>query len=246
MNKVAAHEVTGKIQSAVRDFTATNASLLVPGVTHCCRMAAITCGPCFIDNNCYEFFQRRLLTRAFSYRVVLHAYCLLPREVMLLATPGTPRGLANLLQSVANCYGQYFELRFGRSRQVFSTGLHATRLASAEAVIDVHRFLERVGINNQPGLNPGRHHWSSYSELALGGRRAPLVLHSAWRTVLPAGKMSPATYREQLARPILESRYADLGRCLRAGCSMPAGAAAIAYSSHKTSSCDDKQTQKVY
>lgn len=188
--------------------------LLQPGVTYACRMAAITCGECFVDDSCFEFFLRRLVSRAPGYRVNLHAYCLLPREVLLLATPMTPQGVSGLLQSVASCYGRYFALRFDRSRRVFSTRLHCLPLENPQSVIEIQRLMERLGINNDRRHCPGRYHWSSYSEHALGGRQTPLILHSAWRRVIPAGIPALAAYRQRLACPIPEHRYHSLRQSL--------------------------------
>lgn len=189
--------------------------LLKPGVTYACRMAATTCGGCFVDDSCFEYFLRRLLSRAPGYRVDLHAYCLLAREVLLLATPTTPQGVSGLLQSVACCYGRYFALRFNRSRHVFSTRLHCLPLEDSRSVIEAQRLMERLGINNQTRLCPGCYHWSSYNEHALGGRQAPLTLHPAWRKVIPAGTPALAAYRQRLARPIPEHRYHWLRQGLR-------------------------------
>lgn len=204
------------VQPVASIVSVANANLLAPGVTYACSMVAITCGPCFTDASCFDYFLRRLLGRASSYRVVVHAYCLLPNEVMVIATPGTPRGIANLLHSVATCYGDYFALRFRRSARVFGTRLHARVLARSGAVIEAQRFLERQGINNQQDLCPGSYHWSSYSDHALGAGRAPLVLHPAWRTLIPTGNIAPAAYRAQLASPIPARRYACLQQLLRA------------------------------
>jgi len=183
---------------------------LQPGLAYGCRMAAVTCSDCFIDSGCFDYFLKRLLSRAPSYRVVIHAYSLLPREVILLATPHTPQGISGLLQSVAVCYGRYFQLRFDRSRRVFNNWLRCISLESPAAVIEAQRFMERIGINNHPDHCPGQHHWSSYSEFGLGGRCSPLVLHPAWQAILPSGPRSLAAYRAQLAVPIARERYRQL------------------------------------
>lgn len=193
-----------------------SSTLLRPGLTYGCRLAAITCGDCFVDDACFQFYQRRLLQRAASFRVRIHAYCLLADAVLLIATPLTPTSVDGLLRSLAECYGHYFALRFGRSRRVFSRQLDCTWLDSHAAVIDAQRFLERVGINNQRSINPGCYHWSSYNHYALLGRIFPLVLHEAWRSTLPVGSAGPAAYRHLLSKPLGAQRYFQLQRRLNA------------------------------
>lgn len=200
-------------EPARRDSSRISTTALLPaGRSYGCHLAAITCGDCFIDAACFQFYRRRLLQRAASYHVRLHAYCLLPDSVLLLATPLSPTGLGALLESLADCYGRYFELRFGRSRRVFSKQLDCVWLDSHAAVIDSQRFLERVGINNHSSSNPGCYHWSSYNHYALLNREPPLVLHEAWQSTLGHGSDSPATYRTLLNRPLTTERYIQMQR----------------------------------
>jgi|GEM_PF-6231009 len=142
---------------------------LEPGSSYCCYFSAANGLSCFIDDDCYEFYLRRLEALCNRLSLRLHAYCLLEHEVFLLITPMTPRALKFCIDSVSRSYGEYFKQRFNRPSLVFPKFRCATRIGSDAAFLDCQKYLEIEGMHKLNLCHPGAYHWSSYTQHAFGG-----------------------------------------------------------------------------
>src|SRR5690349_4644607 len=84
----------------------------------------------FRDDEDHERFHGWLQECARLYKVAVHAYVLMPKHLMVLATPGDEEGLALMMQKVGRHYVPWFNAKHGRSGTLFQ-GRFRTSLVDA-------------------------------------------------------------------------------------------------------------------
>lgn len=187
------------------------------GTTCCYSLSTSVCGDAFVDGSCFNFYISRLLNRSSMYRVRLHAYCLLQREILLLATHGSDASIQALITSVDSSYCDYFNLRFNRYLSKLSTARHSLAILDNPALLECQKFLETEPCRSLGFRHPGEYHWSSYNKHAFGGRVRGLVRHQALRNYLKQSADGYAAYRAYLARAFTPARQRYLEIQLRHG-----------------------------
>lgn len=161
-----------------------------------CRAAI--CSPAFVDDHCYDFYERRLLSRLSAFRVALSAYCLLPNAVYLLAATDSPFGLVRLLCDLNADYALYFNNRFDRVGAVWRADCRQLDVPGGQTLLDVHKFVERRPLASLGCEDPGQHPWSSY-HLNAFGRDERLNSFTALNRLRGAPRGSFARYRSFIA-----------------------------------------------
>lgn len=190
-----------------------------------CRTAI--CSPAFVDEHCYEFYERRLLNRLAAFRIALSAYSLLPDAVYLLAASDSPFAVRRLLRELNRDYALYFSNRFGRVGSVWRSDCHHLAVPCGQTLLDLHKFIERRALANPGCETPGQHAWSSY-HLNAFGRDDRLSSFPALDRLRGGLRGSFARYRSFIARDFAEGyeswlqRQVDRGGELRAAATPPA------------------------
>ncbi len=187
------------------------------GQTYVVYQRATNCGDGFYDEACFQFFLVRLLNSLTQCQAKLHAYCLMPKEVMLLITPGTPFAISSLLYSVNTQYEQYYKLRFERSNKVWK-GTGKSSLVQGEAlIVDCQKFIERLPVAEGLAEHPGAYKWSSYCGNAFGLKHPHLSRHPAFEKFLEANDGPFRCYRDLIARSFSRAYGDYLNSRLKSG-----------------------------
>ncbi len=148
-----------------------------PGITHFLTQQEKTIAGCFYDDACSQYYICRLLNSLKTFKVCLHAYCVLPNRVLLLVTPGTPTGINRLLDTVMCQYREYYGDRFTRASDCLGKNRKSKPLTTEGEVLQ-----SQIAIEQQPlieGLvnHAAMYRWSSYSSNGFGIRSSFLTNH---------------------------------------------------------------------
>src|SRR5215510_8127901 len=127
----------------------------------------------FLDDADYGAYLRRLALYRERHGVSLHAYCLMPNHVHLLArTSTTP--LAKFMQGLQQSYAQWFNRVHEKVGHVFQGRYRAIVCDSDEYLVTLARYIHlnpvRAGLVPEPGLYP----YSGHRALVTGEATALL------------------------------------------------------------------------
>jgi putative transposase len=128
----------------------------------------------FRDDEDHERFLGWLKECAGLYKVAVHAYALLPSQVIILATPADEEGLALMMQKVGRHYVPWFNAKYGRSGTLFQGRFRTSLVDAARYLLACSRYLELAPVAAQLAASPLDYRWSSYAHHA-GVRFDPLV-----------------------------------------------------------------------
>lgn len=132
----------------------------------------------FRDSEDYQRFLGWLKDSAKEFKVAVHAYCLMPNHLHLLATPATAKGLAQMMQRVGRYYVPWFNAKYQRSGGLFQ-GRFKTSLIDAERYFLLCcRYVESNPVRSQLAGDMGEYPWSSYAHHA-GMRPDPVITDHA-------------------------------------------------------------------
>jgi putative transposase len=129
--------------------------------------------PTFLDDADYGAYLRRLALYLERYGVNLHAYCLMPNHVHLLARAGTTP-LAKFMQGLQQSYTQWFNRVHEKVGHVFQGRYRAIVCDSDEYLVTLVRYIHlnpvRAGLASRPEL----YRYSGHRALLTGQATALL------------------------------------------------------------------------
>lgn len=147
--------------------------LIVPHSPHFIVQQGHDQAAIFRDAEDYQQFLLWLRESARHYKVVIHAYILLPGQFQLLVTPSDADGLGAFLQRTGRYYVPWFNTKYGRSGGLFA-GRYKTSVIDAE-----HFFLQCCQYIELHQAGGGEAQpWSSYAH-HVGQRTDPLITDHA-------------------------------------------------------------------
>jgi putative transposase len=154
---------------------------------------------CFFEDSDFRFYLRALAEGAVRYRVLVHAYALMPKHVHLLLTPLVAGAVSQVMQSTGSRYVKRINARSGRVGTLWESRYKACLVDRDAYVLAVCRYIDlnplRAGIVATPDAYP----WCSYAGLA-GLRGDPIISrHPALETL---GEPSGARYASWCAQTI--------------------------------------------
>ena len=165
----------------------------------------------FLDDADYRAYLRRLALYRERHGVSLHAYCLMPNHVHLLARTSTVP-LAKFMQGLQQSYTQWFNGAHEKVGHVFQSRYRAIVCDSDEYLATLVRYIHlnpvRAGLTPEPGFYP----YSGHRALLAGAPTALLDPHqccASWAGRLPtrgssrmarATVTSPACTRPRISR----------------------------------------------
>ena len=188
-----------------------------PGQTYFVALRERTYTTGFYDNACCEFYLLRLLNGLNIYHVKLHAYLFKPKEIWLLATPGTPDGFDSLLRFLNQRYSSYFNTRFGRSVKVWSDSPITCLVSGGNLVLDCQKFIEREALREEYVSHPGEYLWSSYCDNSFSLSNRYLTPHRAYKKFLQGKPDCFEQYRKFIVTPYPQAYYLYLKSRLLSG-----------------------------
>jgi hypothetical protein len=181
------------------------------------RIATHLCGDAFVDRACFEFFITRMLQRCQPFGIRLHAYSVMQKEILLLATAVNSIAPNALIGSLDKSYCDYFNLRFSRHLRRFCGSIQRCALLDDASVLEVQKYVETHACRELNLQHPGVWHWSSYNANAFGGEKKGLVRHRALVAYLGHYQGSRVKYRQWLAEGFSTARLAWLDNQLNRG-----------------------------
>lgn len=175
--------------------------LHLAGETYVISLESRIVGAGFCDDACFKFYLLRLFNCLNVFQVKLHAYLLLPNEVYLLVTPGSPFCLMNLIRTINRSYSDYFNARFGRAVKVWRDNPRSSLVQEATLALSCQKFMERRPLACLKLSHPGMYRWSSYCANAFGGDSHFLTPLDAYRAFISNYSNPYKSYREYIVTP---------------------------------------------
>lgn len=191
--------------------------LHLAGETYLVCLESRIAGDGFCDEACYKFYLLRLFHCLNLFQVKLHAYLLLPREVSLLVTPGSPFCLRNLMRTINRSYSEYFNTRFGRAVKVWSDTPRSSLVQEATLALQCQKYIERRPLAESELGHPGIYRWSSYCTNAFGGGFHYLKPLAAYKAFIIETTNPYKAYREYIATPFKQEFLLYLQRRIESG-----------------------------
>ena len=187
------------------------------GETYLVSLDSRIAGDGFGDDACYKFYLLRLFNCLNVFQVKLHAYLLLPNEVSLLVTPGSPFCLKNLLRTINRSYSEYFNVRFGRAVKVWSNTPRSSLAQEATLALQCQKYIERRPLTDSQLDHPGIYRWSSYCANAFGGDFRYLKPLDAYKVFISETNNPYKAYRDYIATPFKQEFHLYLQRRIESG-----------------------------
>ena len=191
--------------------------LAVAGQAHLALMLGHSAQTVFADDADRRQFLAALRESALQQGVAVHAYALLPAEVLLLLTPASDGALGALMQGLGRRYGAAFNRRHGRCGTLWAGRYRTAVVQPGAHLLDAMLFVDLQG---QPGGNQAAAIGAVWCSAGhhLGQRRDPLITpSSAWWALGNTPFEREAAYRRRLAEGLPPERAAVLAEAAHKG-----------------------------
>ncbi len=161
---------------------------------------------------------RDFLARASGETAVsIHAYCLMPTRVLLLATPRDAEGLSRLMQRVGRQYTAWFNRRHGRSGTLWAGRFRTTVIDPQTELVPAMRHVEVDAALAGDGQAPPEARVSSVAH-HLGTAVDPLVSdHAAFWALGNTPFERHAAYRLLVLQPLSAAERHRADEAVRKG-----------------------------
>lgn len=191
--------------------------VVVAGHTHLIVHRGHSGAVVFADATDCGLYLASLQDAAREFHVAVHAYALLPSEVRLLVTPGTPDALAQLMQSVGRRYVRGHNYKYVRSGSPWDGRFRSTVIEAQRYFVACVRYVETAGGDEWPD-SEGSMPAPTSTSLAhhLGTRVDPLIAdHPAFWALGNTPFEREVAYRRYVqARPSLTEASMFSQACL--------------------------------
>ena len=142
--------------------------LSLPGLPHQVIYRGNNGQSVFLDDQDRQRMLDCLAQYAAEQRVDLHAYVLLPAEVVLLLTPQVEGALSAFMQAVGRRYTRQFNQRHGRSGTLWEGRYRSTVLQPEAYVLPCMVCIDQRPVQEGLAQTPQDYRWSSHHALAYG------------------------------------------------------------------------------
>ena len=187
--------------------------LAVAGQAHLALMLGHSAQPVFTDEADRQQFLAALRESALQHGVAVHAYALLPTEVLLLLTPAAAPALGSLMQGLGRRYGAAFNRRHGRRGSLWAGRFRTAVVQAGPMLLEAMLYVDLQGQHG--GAADLR--WCSLGH-HLGQRRDPLLTDSsAWWALGNTPFEREAAYQRALADGLAPERVAALADAAHKG-----------------------------
>jgi putative transposase len=117
----------------------------------------------FVDDEDRRVFHDRLRDAARANGLAIHAWCMMPNHLHLVATPSDERSLPATLQAVGRYYVLYFNRRHQRTGTLWEGRYRATVIEAEHYLLLASRYVELNPVRAGLAEAPGSYVWSSYN-----------------------------------------------------------------------------------
>jgi putative transposase len=172
---------------------------------------------CFSADEDFAVYLALLRQLAPKQECAIHAYCLMPNHVHILATPARLASSAALMKELSQRYTHYFNEKHQRTGTLWEGRFRSCVAESARYALACYRYIElnpvRAGIVPHPALYP----WSSYA-VNIGIHVDPLLAHHAEFTALASDdRPRRAVYRHLVEQGLAPSLLAAIRDATQGG-----------------------------
>jgi putative transposase len=176
--------------------------LVVAGQLHLLVQRSHAGSPVFRRDEDFDAYRRALADLAPQHGVALHAYALMPAQVLLLVTPAAATSLSRLWQALGRRFGADYNRRHGRSGVLWE-GRFRTTVVDAEAhFLDACRHVEWSPVRAGLADSPADYAWSSAAH-HLGIRpEAAITEHPRYWMLGNTPFEREARYQQLLEQPL--------------------------------------------
>ena len=187
--------------------------LAVAGQAHLVLMLGHSAQQVFADDDDRRQFLAALRESALQQQVAVHAYALLPSQVLLLLTPGTAGALGALMQGLGRRYGAAYNRRHGRRGSLWAGRFRTAVVQAGPLLLEAMLFVDLQA----PLVDGAAQPWSSLGH-HLGQRRDTLITDSsAWWALGNTPFEREAAYRRCMADGLSAERGAALADAAHKG-----------------------------
>lgn len=156
--------------------------LLVPGHLHLLIQRSAGGVPVFKQDADFQLYLGALRDLAREHQVAIHAYALLPSQVLLLLTPAHAESLSRMMQAQGRRFGAAYNRAHGRSGVLWEGRFRATVVDDDAFGPQCVQFVEAAPWREGCCAEAADYPWSSAAH-HLGRRHDPLITEHAmhWR-----------------------------------------------------------------
>lgn len=173
------------------------ARLTLPAQVHQVMHRGNNCQPVVHDDVDRQHLLDLIGTQAVRCQVALHAYCILPDQFQLLATPAGSDGLPRMMQAIGRDYVRWFNARHKRSGTLWEGRYRSTLIQASRHLLSCMAYLDLAPVREGLCSEPMAYAWSSHRHY---------IGHEAGRRMTPH-----AEYWQLGNTPFArEAAYADL------------------------------------
>lgn len=149
----------------------------------------------FFEDVDYESFLGLMAASAESYRVSVHAYCLMTNHYHLLVTPHERMSIPRFMRYRSGSYVRHANIRYGRTGTLWDGRYRASLVDEEGYFLVCHRYIELNPVRAGMVKIPGRYRWSSYPRNAWGAEDRCVTPHSMYRALGRCEASRQAAYR---------------------------------------------------
>lgn len=156
--------------------------LLVPGQLHLVIQRSVGGSTVFATDADAQLYTAPLRDLAREHEVLIHAYALLPGQVLLLLTPGHAHSLSRLMQAQGRRFGAAYNRMHQRAGVLWEGRFRATVVDPDRFGLACVQFVETAAVRAGLCAQASEHRWSSAPH-HVGELRDSLVSEHAvhWR-----------------------------------------------------------------
>ena len=176
--------------------------LIVPGHLHLLLQRSHGGSPVFRENDDFISYREALAESAREHGVAIHAYAVLPSQVLMLVTPANATALSRMWQALGRRFGAGYNRRHRRTGVLWEGRFRTTVVDAHAHLLDCSRYVERMPVGAGLVDAPADYPWSSAAH-HVGVRADGLVTEHAGFWALGNTPFDrEARYRRLLAEPL--------------------------------------------
>lgn len=184
---------------------------------HLLRQTGLDEVPLFREDKDFSGFLELLKNSAKVNDVAVHAYALLPTEVLLLVTPGEAESLSRFMQWIGRRYVPIYNAKYGRAGSLWRARFRAAIVDGKNELIPTSQFVEESPMRAGLCVQAADYPWSSCQAHTGAKRDAVLTDHPGYWALGNTPFDREMAYQRQLEQALTAAQVARFEGCLQSG-----------------------------
>jgi putative transposase len=172
---------------------------------------------CFFAESDYVTYLHWLDRAARAYRVIIHAYALMPDHVHLLVTPGSEGGVSRTMQYLGRHYVQYINNTHRRSGSLWERRFHASVVEPGADLLTLYRFVELDPVRTGIVEAAEQYRWSSARHHVAPRESSLIVDHEVYMRLGATTEARARAYAALLRKPLEEGVLSQIRAAINQG-----------------------------